>query len=711
MHRRTKPSIVLGAVALLAVASPVAVYSISGDSASTDVRTANETTPVTVPTKIVETALSAAPDIVIPLQELTGLPLPDLRLSDLKYLPLPENITIPPFEIPEIPGITVPSPTSPSAQAPVPGLERTDVAAPVVPPAGDDPGAPLGAVVKELKQDEPFSMVALTSTALDGAVAQVRRQLDDGSWGPWIATEPIDTGANDAAPTAEKQGTEPIFVGATKAVQLLLTPRTVAAPAPEVAAAPEAAPAPAPEAAPAPAPEVAPAPAPELGYTPASVSKPLRQQETPLAEAVSDISAVLIQPGSSPADSALADIATPVAGDAGPKVISRAQWGADESIRCATPTYDDFLGGATVHHTAGSNDYSKSESAEIVRAIYAYHAQTLGWCDVGYNVLVDKFGQIFEGRAGGLDRAVQGAHAGGFNENTMGIAMMGDYSSASPSDETLESVGKFLGWRLGKAGLDPEGETTMTSEGTDFTFVGQGQSVDLPVIFAHRDVGNTACPGDGAYAKMGEIREIAAANLGGGSVDTAPSPSEDTTGDDLTSDSTPSSPRTDASNTPGQNIPSLVDELVRLASSNPVAQKWLASGGETGTLGTPVSGLVQVKGGGEAAQFANGSIFTSLAGQAVAVIGKIFEQFMTLGGENGELGLPTTDEYPVPEGLRTDFENGSLIFNELTGIVTTVIKTYNDTYEQEMQNGAVAAPVEAAPAPEAVPAPEPAPAP
>ncbi|MEO7078596.1 MAG: cold-shock protein, partial [Rhodococcus sp. (in: high G+C Gram-positive bacteria)] len=92
MHRRTKPSIVLGAVALLAVASPFAAYSISGDSASTDVRSANETTPVTVPTKIVETALAAAPDIVIPLRELTGLPLPDLRLSDLKYLPLPDDI-------------------------------------------------------------------------------------------------------------------------------------------------------------------------------------------------------------------------------------------------------------------------------------------------------------------------------------------------------------------------------------------------------------------------------------------------------------------------------------------------------------------------------------------------------------------------------------------------------------------------------------------
>ena len=689
LHRRTKPSIVLGAVALLAVASPFAVYSISGDAASTDIRAANETTPVTVPTQIIETALSAAPDIVIPLSELTGLPLPDLRLSDLQYLPLPENITLP--EIPEIPGLTVPAPTNPSAQAPVPELGRNNVSAPlpVAPPAvdaADDPGTPLGAVVKELTQDTPFSMVALTSPAIDGTVAQVRRQLEDGSWGPWITTEPIESDSSDGAPTDGRQGTEPVFVGSTNAVQLLMTPRATPVSAPVPAPAPEVAP----------APEAAPAPEQELGYTPASVTKPLRQQENAVAAAVEDISAVLIQPGSSPADSALADIATPVAGNAGPKVISRAQWGADESIRCKTPTYDDFIGGATVHHTAGSNDYSRTESAEIVRAIYAYHAQTLGWCDVGYNVLVDKFGQIFEGRAGGLDKAVQGAHAGGFNENTMGIAMMGDYSSESPSQETLDSVGEFLGWRLGQAGLDPEGETTMISEGTDFTFIGRGQSVDLPVIFAHRDVGNTACPGDGAYAKMDEIRSIAAASLGGGGSDeSADTPTQETEDTEDTPD-TPSSPRTDASSALGENIPALVDELVRLASSNPVAKKWLDTGGETGILGTPISGLVQVSGGGEAAQFQNGSIFTSLAGQAVAVIGKIFEQFMALGGEDGELGLPTTDEYPVPGGLRTDFENGSLIFNELTGIVTTVIRTYNDTYEEHMLSG---------------PAPEPAPAP
>ena len=164
-----------------------------------------------------------------------------------------------------------------------------------------------------------------------------------------------------------------------------------------------------------------------------------------------------------------------------------------------------------MHHTAGSNNYSKAESAGIVRAIYAYHAQTLGWCDIGYNVLVDKYGQIFEGRAGGLERNVQGAHAGGFNENTVGIAMMGDFSTAAPPEITVQNVGNYLGWRLAAAGLNPKGRTTMYSEGTSFTPYPRGAAVDLPIIFAHRDVGNTSCPGDGGYAQMNKIRDIAAA--------------------------------------------------------------------------------------------------------------------------------------------------------------------------------------------------------
>ncbi|WP_016935295.1 N-acetylmuramoyl-L-alanine amidase, partial [Rhodococcus sp. R1101] len=592
-HRRPKPSIVLGAVAALAVATPFAVSGLT--STAPEIRPANDTVEAVAP-DIAEVVLASVPDLIIPLEELTGLNLPDLSLKQI---------------VDGLPQIT-------TAPDPNGGIVQR-----------------VGATVKELTRDTPFSLVALAAEDVAATDALIRARHDDGSWGPWTATEPIETRADDTA-EAGRTGTEPIYVGATRAVQVLLTPRpgpepnlagAEAPPAPPAPGAPPAeAPAPgapAPEApAEAPAPvDEAPAPvaapaadAPDLGYVPASSSRPLR--ENPLQAAAEAVSAVLISPGSSESDAHLEDIASPL-GSSGLKVITRQQWGADESMRCQNPTFDDSLGGATVHHTAGSNNYSKAESAEIVRAIYAYHARTLGWCDVGYNTLVDKYGQIFEGRAGGLERNVQGAHAGGFNENTHGIAIMGDFSTQAPPQAAIDAVGKFLGWRLARAGLDPKGRTTMYSEGTSFTPYPRGTAVDLPIIFAHRDVGNTSCPGDGAYAQLGQIRDIAAAAAKGGGG--SPQPSKPEPSNPKPSNPSPSNP---SPNVPDINVGALasgsadtaegaVDDLIRL-SGHPLVQKWLAEGGELGRLGQAVTSILPaIKNGFERVDFVNGAIYTS----------------------------------------------------------------------------------------------------
>ena len=131
-----------------------------------------------------------------------------------------------------------------------------------------------------------------------------------------------------------------------------------------------------------------------------------------------------------------------------PAIISREEWGADERCAAVVPITTTGFAPRVVHHTAGSNDYSPQESAGIVKSIYMYHSKTLGWCDIAYNALVDKYGQVFEGSAGGPTKPV-GSHTGGFNRNTWGVAMLGNFDDVPPTPIQLRSLGRLIGWRLG----------------------------------------------------------------------------------------------------------------------------------------------------------------------------------------------------------------------------------------------------------------------
>ena len=140
-------------------------------------------------------------------------------------------------------------------------------------------------------------------------------------------------------------------------------------------------------------------------------------------------------------------------------------WGADESIRRAPPHYAASIRLAIVHHTVSSNKYSPTQSAAIVRGIEVYHVKGNGWNDIGYNFLVDRFGQIFEGRYGGIDRNVVGAHAQGFNTGSTGIALIGNYQSGTPTAAQLASLEKLIAWRLDLAHVDPLSTLTFISGG------------------------------------------------------------------------------------------------------------------------------------------------------------------------------------------------------------------------------------------------------
>lgn len=192
-------------------------------------------------------------------------------------------------------------------------------------------------------------------------------------------------------------------------------------------------------------------------------------------------------------------------------VTSRAGWGANESLM-TWPASNAAAGHVVVHHTAGTNNYTAAQSSGIVAGIYHYHAVTLGWGDIGYNFLVDKYGQAFEGRTGSLaapaGQMPVGAHALGVNTGTVGISMMGDYSSVTPSSAQINTVGKLAGWYLGRAGYTNVTESAPLKVSIPQKF-SAGQSPSLPRIIGHRDVGYTTCPGNAGYAQLGTIRNLA----------------------------------------------------------------------------------------------------------------------------------------------------------------------------------------------------------
>lgn len=152
-----------------------------------------------------------------------------------------------------------------------------------------------------------------------------------------------------------------------------------------------------------------------------------------------------------------------------PVIYTRADWGADESIVSRDPTYAQVKG-VVIHHTAGSNSYTGQQVPGIIRGIYSYHTRDLGWSDIGYNVVVDKFGRAWEGRAGGLTRAVQGAHAYGANHLTFGISLLGDYETAVPTAVALDTIARVSGWKMSLHGVDLDA-TLRTSTGRNISAV------------------------------------------------------------------------------------------------------------------------------------------------------------------------------------------------------------------------------------------------
>ncbi|MFI9826662.1 N-acetylmuramoyl-L-alanine amidase [Streptomyces sp. NPDC051913] len=195
-----------------------------------------------------------------------------------------------------------------------------------------------------------------------------------------------------------------------------------------------------------------------------------------------------------------------------PPVITQAEWGASTDYD-GTPGYGTEIKAAVIHHTGmdSDNTLSCADSRARMRSIQQEHFAR-GYYDIGYNFVVDKCGQIFEGRSGGMDLPVIGAHDIGFNTNTVGISYIGNYESAQPSKAALDSIARIVAWKFGMYGIDPTGKVTLVSgsdAGVDGNKVAKGSSITLPRVFGHRDTNATACPGANLYSKLSRIASLA----------------------------------------------------------------------------------------------------------------------------------------------------------------------------------------------------------
>ena len=405
-----------------------------------------------------------------------------------------------------------------------------DAQFPSILPAATDPQADAALLTDPLEVDR-FLVAGFTWTGgadLPEGVRIYLRVRENGTWSPWYLNEAADAGRDDRTTS----GTGEFITGGADAIQASVVGGSLPAglklalvpSQPQGEEVLDADDLKTTEAPPTPVIEDA-AVQPQTGRSGAleSSAEPIGQSTSAVtAQSITPASFSMAETTARPASTVPVAVpaALPVATSANGlpvPVTTRAEWGANASYMSWDPDYAS-AGHVVVHHTAGTNNYSAGQSASIVRGIYYYHAVTLDWGDIGYNFLIDKYGTVFEGRSGSVaapaGRMSVGAHARGVNTGTMGLSMMGDYSSVSPSDAQLSSVGKMAGWFLGRAGItDANGWAGLNVWTTERYQA--GSTISMPRILGHRDVGYTSCPGNVGYSKLGTIRTIAQQQISG----------------------------------------------------------------------------------------------------------------------------------------------------------------------------------------------------
>ncbi len=305
----------------------------------------------------------------------------------------------------------------------------------------------------QLRAPRRFALVGVEWASPTGARIELRTRAGDGAWSRWALASVLGHGPDDPVTSRSRIG-DPIWTGPADWVQL-------------------------------------------------RSSRPLHGVRLHFVSATVP----------SPADVAAAfALAAPVldAGPGQPPIIARDAW-----AHGAPPTVPPGYGTiklAFVHHTENPNGYSAAEVPAMLLAIYQFHRFVRGWNDIGYNFVIDLFGRIWEARQGGIDRAVVGAQAGGYNLLSTGVAVLGSFMDVAPSAAAVDSLERLLAWKLSLHGVPTLGRVTVVVNPADafYTPFRPGAHVSLPRIAGHRDGDSTDCPGNAFYAELPAIRPVVA---------------------------------------------------------------------------------------------------------------------------------------------------------------------------------------------------------
>ncbi|MFE7526434.1 peptidoglycan recognition protein [Kitasatospora sp. NPDC057542] len=327
---------------------------------------------------------------------------------------------------------------------------------------------------------DPFELLGLgwdgPADALAGAVVRVRTR--DAATGRWTDWHRLEADSTDGPDHAVRGATAPLWTGRSNGVAVEVRPGPAGVPPglrldlvdPGNGAASTA-----------------------VGVLPAEPPRALSEPQT----------------GSSAEPPAGSSAEQPKGQAPRPAIVTRAGWGADESLRDPDFVYTGPVREVFVHHTDSATDYACGDAPRVIRAIYQYHVTTNGWRDVGYNFLIDRCGTVYEGRAGGVERPVHGAHTLGFNTDSAGIAAIGTYVDDQPTQPLLDGLAAIAAWKLGLTAQPADGRTKLTS-GSSASRYPKGTVVDFDAVSGHRDAVATECPGSALYARLPDLRATAA---------------------------------------------------------------------------------------------------------------------------------------------------------------------------------------------------------